>query len=133
MVGDVRGKTFTICGLAYKVGTNTLRRSSSVSLGDWLLENGAVVRVFDDHDVPTPTRWGDRVLRMGFGEDVLADTDVLVVGAGFVVPSTPVDAESCSRIESAILVLDAGRRWPSLAQFKNIEYVFVGKERNHND
>jgi len=133
LVGDVRGKTFTICGLAYKVGTNTLRRSSSVSLGDWLLENGAVVRVFDDHDVPTPTRWGDRVLRMGFGEDVLADTDVLVVGAGFVVPSTPVDAESCSRIESAILVLDAGRRWPSLAQFKNIEYVFVGKERNHND
>ena len=133
LIGDVRNKTFTICGLAYKAGTNTLRRSSAVSLGDWLLSRGAILRVFDNEDVLIPDHWNDRVSRLSSVNDPLNDTDVLVIGAGYVAPSTDIKPNSVLRSGRAVLVLDAGRRWPSLDQIENLEYVFVGKERHRNE
>ena len=133
LTGDVRNKTFTICGLAYKVGTNTLRRSSAVSLGDWLLSRGAILRVFDNEDVLMPDHWNGRVSRMSSVNDSLNDTDVLVIGAGFVAPTTAMYSNSTSLSNRTVLALDAGRRWPSLDQIENLEYVFVGKERHRNE
>ena len=133
LIGDVRNKTFTICGLAYKFGTNTLRRSSAISLGDWLLSRGAILRVFDNEDVLMPAHWNSRVTRLGSINDSLNDTDVLVIGAGFVAPATAIHSNSTSRSNRTVLALDAGRRWPSLDQMKNVEYVFVGKERHRDE
>jgi len=133
LIGDVRNKTFTICGLAYKVGTNTLRRSSAISLGDWLLSRGAILRVFDNEDVLMPAHWNGQVSRLISVSDSFDDTDVLVIGAGFVAPATAIHSNSTSRSNRTVLALDAGRRWPSLDQMKNVEYVFVGKERHRNE
>jgi UDPglucose 6-dehydrogenase len=133
LIGDVRNKTFTICGLAYKVGTNTLRRSSAISLGDWLLSRGAILRVFDNEDVLMPAHWNGQVSRLNSVSDSFDDTDVLVIGAGFVAPATAIHSNSTSRSNRTVLALDAGRRWPSLDQMKNVEYVFVGKERHRNE
>jgi UDPglucose 6-dehydrogenase len=47
LFGCLRGKVVAIWGLTYKPGTNTLRRSSSVELCQWLLEQGAVVQAHD--------------------------------------------------------------------------------------
>jgi UDPglucose 6-dehydrogenase len=47
LLGDLRGKTIAVWGLTYKAGTDTLRRSSSVELCRWLLENGAHVKAHD--------------------------------------------------------------------------------------
>lgn len=47
LLGDLGGKTIAVWGLTYKPGTDTLRRSSSVELIHWLLENGARVRAHD--------------------------------------------------------------------------------------
>jgi UDPglucose 6-dehydrogenase len=133
LIGDVRNKTFTICGLTYKVGTNTLRRSSAISLGDWLLSNGAILRVFDNEDVLMPPHWDHRVTRIGSINDSLNDSDVLVIGTGFVAPATATHSNSTSIRNKTVLALDAGRRWPSLDQMKNVEYVFVGKERHRDE
>jgi len=133
LIGDVRDKTFTICGLTYKVGTNTLRRSSAISLGDWLLSRGAILRVFDNEDVLMPAHWNGRVTRLDSINDSLNDTDVLVIGAGFVAPATAIHSNSTSRSNRTVLALDAGRRWPSLDQMKNVEYLFVGKERHRDE
>ena len=133
LIGDVRNKTFTICGLTYKVGTNTLRRSSAISLGDWLLSREAILRVFDNEDVLMPAHWNGRVTRLGSINDSLNDTDVLVIGAGFVAPATAIHSNSTSLSNKTVLALDAGRRWLSLDQMKNVEYVFVGKERHRDE
>jgi UDPglucose 6-dehydrogenase len=133
LIGDVRDKTFTICGLTYKVGTNTLRRSSAISLGDWLLSHEAILRVFDNEDVLMPAHWNGRVTRLDSINDSLNDTDVLVIGAGFVAPATAIHSNSTSLSNKTVLALDAGRRWPSLDQMKNVEYVFVGKERHRDE
>jgi UDPglucose 6-dehydrogenase len=47
VLGDLRGETIAVWGLAYKPGTDTLRRSASVELCRWLLSEGASVRVHD--------------------------------------------------------------------------------------
>ena len=133
LIGDVRDKTFTICGLAYKVGTNTLRRSSAVALGDWLLSHGAILRVIDSEDVLLPPHWNSRVSRLSSVHESLNDTDVLVIGAGYVAPSTETKFNPIMRSGRTTLILDAGRRWPSLKQIDNVEYVFVGKERHRDE
>ncbi len=46
-VQPLRGKTVAVLGLAYKVGTSTLRRSSAVELIRSLVKEGAIVRTFD--------------------------------------------------------------------------------------
>lgn len=133
LIGDVRNKTFTICGLAYKVGTNTLRRSSAVALGDWLLSHGAILRVIDSEDVLLPPHWSGRVDRLSLVNESLNDIDVLVIGAGYVAPSTDIKFSPIMRSDRTTLILDAGRRWPSLEQIDNVEYVFVGKERHRDE
>jgi UDPglucose 6-dehydrogenase len=47
VLGNLRGETIAVWGLAYKPGTDTLRRSASVELVRWLLSEGASVRVHD--------------------------------------------------------------------------------------
>ncbi len=47
LLGDLRGKTIAVWGLTYKPGTDTLRRSSSVELCRWLLDQNAHVKAHD--------------------------------------------------------------------------------------
>jgi len=47
ILGDLHGKTISILGLTYKVGTDTLRRSSAVELCQWLCEKGAKINAYD--------------------------------------------------------------------------------------
>jgi UDPglucose 6-dehydrogenase len=53
-LGGVSGRTVAVLGLAYKPGTDTLRRSSSIELCRELSSLGASVRAFDPaiHDLP---------------------------------------------------------------------------------
>ena len=47
LLGDLKGRKVTVWGLAYKAGTNTLRRSSAVELCEWLYLQGARVQAHD--------------------------------------------------------------------------------------
>jgi UDPglucose 6-dehydrogenase len=47
LLGGVSGKTVAVLGLTYKPGTDTLRRSESVGLCHWLVQQGAKVRAYD--------------------------------------------------------------------------------------
>lgn len=47
ILGDLHGKTVAVLGLTYKPGTDTLRRSSSVEICQWLIGRGAKVQAFD--------------------------------------------------------------------------------------
>jgi UDPglucose 6-dehydrogenase len=45
--GSVRGKTFAVMGLAFKNNTNDIRESPAIEICEKLLEEGAVLRVWD--------------------------------------------------------------------------------------
>ena len=46
-LGNLKGRVIAVWGLTYKACTDTLRRSSSVELCQWLLEQGAAVQAHD--------------------------------------------------------------------------------------
>jgi UDPglucose 6-dehydrogenase len=62
-VRALEGRTIAVWGLAYKPGTDTLRRSSAVELCHWLAVQGATVRVHDPAVTALP-------------QDLLSDVDV---------------------------------------------------------
>lgn len=62
LLGDVRGLTIAVWGLAFKAGTDDMRESPARVLVDALLDAGASVRVHDPQAMAAAHMiWGDRV------------------------------------------------------------------------
>ena len=78
-VGDLRGKTIGILGLAFKPNTNDIRESSSVLIAQSLLALGAKIKAFD----PAAMEEAKKVLpELVYGEDaydVAKGCDALVL------------------------------------------------------
>jgi UDPglucose 6-dehydrogenase len=49
---SLRGKTIAVLGLAFKDNTDDLREAPSIDIINWLLDAGAIVRVYDPVAVP---------------------------------------------------------------------------------
>jgi UDPglucose 6-dehydrogenase len=129
LLPSVAGTTIGVWGLAYKPGTDTLRRSSAIELCRWLLEHGAAVQAHD----PAVTRLPADIA----GPIVLADSALAAVDrASALVVATPwpayraiAPADVVSRM-SRCLVLDANRfTGDTLGRDARVEYVSVGKVR----
>lgn len=63
LLPSLDGVVVVVWGLTYKPGTDTLRRSLAVELCNWLIEQGARVRVHDPVVKELPTNWNGCVQR----------------------------------------------------------------------
>ena len=116
-------------GLTYKVGTDTLRRSLSVELCNWLLNKGALINVFDPLVKELPEDWEGNITNSKEALDALKSSDVLVIGT-----ECPEFREQVHRIPNVflnkqLLVLDPSHFLEKdfLAnQFEGLRYVTVG-------
>ena len=79
VLGSLAGRTVTVWGLAYKPGTDTLRRSAAVELCDWLIGEGAAVRVHDPMVKDLPAGWSGPVSRHEDPVVAARGSDALVV------------------------------------------------------
>ena len=114
-------------GLTYKPGTDTLRRSSSVELCQWLVDRGATVRAHDPAVTVCPP---DLAGRIALADSALSAID----GASALVVSTPwpeyrrVAPGDLAPRMARPLILDASRfTRETLGREPGIEYVSVGK------
>jgi UDPglucose 6-dehydrogenase len=105
LLGSLHGRTVAVWGLTYKPGTDTLRRSTSVELCHWLLEQGARVRVHD----PAVRQLPPDMTRIDRADSPLAAAG----GADAVVVATEwpdyrnVEPDALAREMAGRLVLDA--------------------------
>lgn len=122
---NLAGKTIAIWGLTYKPGTDTLRRSLAVELCNWLLEQGATLRVHDPAVVALPSEWGGRVTQCSTPTEALKGASALVVATEW--PQyrevSPADISSTT---AGLLVVDANRFLNKLGNVDSIEYAAVG-------
>ena len=126
--GDLNQKNITLWGLAYKAGTDTLRRSEAVELGEWLMASGANLNIFDPLIKNLPVSWGGKCrLHKNVG-DSLKDCDGLILGSNF--KNIAIDIIALQNIVShKIVVIDPSRDFIDLFDGANVKYFSVGLSR----
>jgi UDPglucose 6-dehydrogenase len=125
-LGELRGLRIGIWGLTYKPGTDTLRRSASIELCEWLVEQGAIPAA---HDPALRALPSDIAARIDLQPDALSavrGADALVVMTPWpeyrLVPPASVIAELRQPV-----VLDPGRFLASVFRSDpGVRYVAVG-------
>lgn len=129
LLPDLRGCTVAVWGLTYKPGTDTLRRSASIELCQWLHARGVTVRAHDPAVQSLPAPLAGQIELEGSAPDA-------VQGASAVVVATPwpeykeVPASELKARMARALVLDAGRfLFDTLGRDVGVEYVSVGTAR----
>ncbi len=125
---DLNGVRVGIWGLTYKAGTDTLPRSLSVELVDWLLERGALVQVYDPVVKTLPNNWANRVKKCMNAYESLENLQVLVVGTEL--PEFIVEARRLPEVaDSNLLVIDANRYLQASLDGADLYYLSVGSRK----
>jgi UDPglucose 6-dehydrogenase len=124
--GSLHGVCVAVWGLTYKPGTDTLRRSLSVELCDWLLMQGAVVRVHDPVVLELPRHWKERVTRYDSPLDALVGCRALVIGTEWPEYRDLDLGELMVAVPKDILILDANRVLAPLGDVQSLRYLAVG-------
>jgi UDPglucose 6-dehydrogenase len=114
--------------LTYKPGTNTLRRSTSVEMCRWLIEQGSSVRAFD------PAIRG--VSGDLHGVQLTISGEVALEGADAALIATPwpelrsIPAQAFAQTMRRCVVLDPARHMEGVLKNENqIEYFAIGVSR----
>jgi len=84
LFGDLHGKRIAIWGLTYKPGTNTLRRSSSIELCQWLADQGVQVLAHDPAVKSLPAELKAAIELCAMPLDAVQNADALVVATEWV-------------------------------------------------
>jgi UDPglucose 6-dehydrogenase len=117
-----------ILGLTYKAGTDTLRGSSALDFGRWLVDRGIRVAAYDPAIRQLPAGY-DSILLAANVEEALSAADVAFIATPWPVFRS-IDAEQLSRQMRRVNVIDQAGFLPGLATDPRVRYVRVGLPRN---
>jgi UDPglucose 6-dehydrogenase len=125
-LGELHGLRIGIWGLTYKPGTDTLRRSASIELCDWLADQGAIPSAHDPAVRDLPPKLASRIALSADALGAIRGADALVVMTPWPdyrsVPPDSVFAELRQPV-----VIDPGRFLSSLiADDPRLRYSAVG-------
>jgi len=125
LLGELRGVTVAVWGLAFKAGTDDMRESPAVALIDALLAAGASVRAHDP-EAMTVARgvWGDRIVYATDPYHALEGADALAVVTEWLVYRTP----DFDRIKAALhrpIIVD-GRNLYEPARMARLGFQYAG-------
>lgn len=119
------GKIIGIWGLTYKPGTDTLRRSLSVELCEWLITQKAVLQIFDPAVKALPISLEGKVKWCTNALDVLNNADALVVGTEW--PEFKQIASDIKDHATPFLkVMDVNRHLEQNLTTTNLQYFAIG-------
>ena len=79
VLGELAGRRIAILGLAYKPGTDTLRRSGAVEAATWLTQQGATVSAFDPAVRALPDELAATMSLRGNAPDALSGADAVLI------------------------------------------------------
>jgi UDPglucose 6-dehydrogenase len=126
LLGNLKDKKIGICGLTYKPGTDTLRRSSAIELCQWLLEQGADVLAHDPAVKKLPEEFSSIHLG-GSPLEVARAADALVIATEWPDYRSVSLPEVLAVMKQAV-ILDANRFLAAQVEvLPGVTYVTVGK------
>jgi len=131
---DISKITFTLWGLTYKPGTDTLRRSLAVELCDWIINSGGSVNLYDPVVKEIPDKWLNKVKQFQNPLEALKNSNALIIGTEW-----PQFKEDAKEIESQknkdLVIFDPNRHILNSINLNKLNYIAVGtpqKNINHS-
>jgi len=125
VLGGLKGKRIAVWGLTYKPGTNTLRRSLSVEMCNWLQEQGAEIAVHDPSKCELPDNWLGDVVRSKTPLDALEGACALVIATQW--PEyRDINVSDVENIAGQLAVFDSNRFLSNFNKSPVISYYSVG-------
>jgi UDPglucose 6-dehydrogenase len=77
---ELKGKTFTVWGLAFKPETDDIRESPALEIINELLKEGAFVKVFDPEAMPNvKVKFGDKIQYSLNKDEATENSDALII------------------------------------------------------
>jgi len=121
---DLRDISIAIWGLTYKPGTNSLRRSQSVELCEWLIEQGSKISVHDPVIYDLPKNWKGLVKNQLEAIDAVEEAEVLIIATEW--PDFQDNAiELLSK--KSLIVIDINRHLSQQLQNSDLTYITFGE------
>ena len=125
VLGDLRGKRIAVWGLTYKPGTNTLRRSLSVEMCNWLRDKGVEIVVHDPSECELPDNWLGEVVRSETPLEALEGACALVIATQW--PEyREINVSDVENIAGQLAVFDSNRFLSDFNKSSVISYFSVG-------
>jgi len=106
LIKNVEGKKITVLGLAYKPGTDTLRRSQSIELCKWLNEQGAIVNAFDPLIKSLPAELENKICLFPDIQSSIIDCECIII-ATECPEFLEIDFAQIVKLTPATVILDA--------------------------
>ncbi|MCK9401157.1 MAG: nucleotide sugar dehydrogenase [Bacteroidales bacterium] len=117
--------SIAIWGLTYKPGTDTLRRSLSVELCYWLIDQGVSIQVHDPVVKELPLELSRSVKKCDNPLDVLAGVQILVIATEWPIYKEII-ADNVAKLNSGLIIIDANRFLTQFASDNRFKYLAVG-------
>jgi UDPglucose 6-dehydrogenase len=126
--GTVRGKTIAVWGLAFKPRTDDIREASALVLVDWLLSQGAVVRVHDPEAMENVRQqYGDRLNYASKPMEALDGADALAIMTEWGDYQRPDFQEMVARMRSPVIFDGRNLYEPSRMERLGFTYHSIGR------
>lgn len=127
VLADLRGQRVAVWGLTYKPGTDTLRRSVSIELCEWMVERGAQPQVHDPAIKALPAALAQKFILHAEPLAALQDAVALLVATEWPLYQS-IEADSLVTAMATPLVIDPSRfLFQTLGNDPRIRYFTVGK------
>ncbi len=126
---DLRGKTFTLWGLAFKPDTDDIREAPALYMINELLEAGAQVTAFDPEAMDNVRKiYGEKITYSNDKYEALENADALLIATEWAEFRTP-DFEKMGKTMKAKVIFD-GRNLYDLPQMRKLgfHYESIGRE-----
>jgi UDPglucose 6-dehydrogenase len=131
LLGDVKGKTIAVWGLAFKAGTDDMRESPAVTLIEALLAGGAKVQAHDPEAMEVARGlWGDRVTFASEPYAAVQGADALAVVTEWLVYRTPDFDRIKAALRSPVIVDGRNLYEPERLMSMGFRYAGIGRKGN---
>jgi len=128
---NLTGLRFKILGLAYKPGTNSIRRSTAVDICNALLERGAILAIHDPMVREFPVNWTERVHfiespRVTFNANIHEDAIVVLTDWP---EYRNLSYQDFGYENTIAIVIDPTQHLMNLKRNRNVKYYSIGYVR----
>ena len=126
--GDLRGKTIAVWGMAFKPRTDDIRESPALVLIDWLLSQGAVVRVHDPEAMDNVRlQYGDKLIYASKPMDAIQGADAVAIMTEWGDYQRPEFKQMLARMRSPVVFDGRNLYEPRAMQRLGFTYHSIGR------